>query len=178
MASINAGSWALVNTGVGRVCGTSESIEPTLITLEQPTASATSRTASQYARQRNWGSGALTSTTEVGPGEHHPKRVLGQLSDDTTPASTTIRGRFTEKSTNSSGSISASGCAPHAWNRCSTAPDAASPASFHPVKPATITERVEPVTAGPGREVQMTCPTTATVSLLSAAHDRALGDLT
>ena len=37
---------------------------------------------------------------------------------------------------------------------------------------------VEPVTAGPGREVQMTCPTTATVSLLSAAHDRALGDLT
>ena len=54
------------------------------------------------------------------------------------PALIRTWGRMVAKSVNGSGSISATAVAPHVSTSARSAEDAASPASFHPVKAYTI----------------------------------------
>ncbi len=94
---------------------------------------------SQKVRQRSAGSGPSTSTTSL-PGRDAPHTpTVGQTIDRLRSASSATCGRTVAKSVNGSGSISAIGTAPLVSIMVRTAVDAASPASFHPVKAATMT---------------------------------------
>ena len=159
-------SWAAPNTGAGLVWGTSESIAPSVMTVETPSSSAASSTVVLHFGHANSGSGPRTSTIDIeGVGEHQPIWVWGHWIRPGTPSETERVGRVIVKSTCSSGGIVATCWAPHWSHRCSRASVADSPPSFHPSNAATMTVWVEAVTEAGGLMVQSMAAMAPTVSV-------------
>jgi len=94
---------------------------------------------SEKVRQRRLGSGPKTKMmSPPAPATCHIPTV-GHTMLRTPPSFKRTCGRMVAKSVNASGSISASGCARQPSIKLRTALDAASAASFQPVKAVTIT---------------------------------------
>ena len=87
-------------TGVGRVCGESDSSAPRVTAVRTPSSRMISSSSSQKPRQRMLGSMPRTSTrSKSAPaGRHTDSRVVGQLIRRDTPSTSETVGRFTWKS--------------------------------------------------------------------------------
>ena len=87
-------------TGIGRVCGVSDSSAPSSTTVCTPSSRMISRISSQKPRQRMLGSMPRISTTSwLAPGGRHTEnRVVGHSTRRVTPSTSETVGRFTWKS--------------------------------------------------------------------------------
>ena len=133
---------------VGRVCGTSASRAPIVRPIVAPKRWATPTICSQNSRHCSAGSGPSTRITSVPGSEADQTPTVGHTIDRLRSSSSRTCGRTVAKSVKCSGSISASGRAPLVSISVRTAVEAASPASFQPVKAATITGLVSVIPSG------------------------------
>src|SRR3954454_22802638 len=124
----------------GRVCGTSASSAPRLTTSCVPVASARSTIRREKLRQRMLGSEPCTRMRSRGARGTRAANTstAGHSISRVRPSTSRIFGRVCWKSKKSSGSICAKRGEPSEAPTKRSAADAASPASFHPVKAHTI----------------------------------------
>src|SRR3954451_8387211 len=136
---VSASSVASPVIGTGRECGTSASSAPSVTTSWVPRTSASSTIARENVRQRIDGSGPLSRTRSRGARGTRAAQIStsGHSISRWRPSTRWIFGRVAWKSKNSSASRRAKRVAPSWAPRNWTAADAASPASFHPVKAPT-----------------------------------------
>ena len=153
-------SVAVPISGTGRECGTSASSAPSEIAIVAPKRSAMPSICSQNSAPPERRLGA-EDQDHVGAGQRcRPDADGGPHDRAVLISSRRTCGRTVAKSVNASGSISASASAPHASIMVRSAVEAASPASFQPVKAATSTGRLRF-----GSASQRTCsvPTASTL---------------
>src|SRR4051794_37466738 len=136
---VSASSVASPVIGTGRECGTSASSAPSVTTSCVPSTSASSTTARENERQRIDGSGPLSRMRSRGARGTRAAHTStsGHSISRWRPSTRRIFGRVAWKSKNSSASMRAKRAAPSEDPRNWTAAEAASPASFQPVKAQT-----------------------------------------
>ena len=120
-------------TWTARVWGTSARSAPRLIVIGAANRAATPTSCSQNSRHRSDGSGPRTSNASP-PGTDADQIPTFGHTIVRRPSLSRTCGRMVAKSVNGSGSISATAVASHRSIRVRTAVEAASPASFQPVK--------------------------------------------
>ena len=120
----------------GREWGTSARSAPRVRNSDALYFSMTLTICSLNKRQRNAGSGPRMRMTSEPAERMCHKPVAGHTMLRTRPSDKRTCGRIVAKSVKNSGSISASAVAPQPLTKFCTALDAASAASFHPVKAA------------------------------------------
>ena len=123
----------------GRVCGTSASSAPSVTTIWQPSASARSVIEVQNVRHFIDGSGPPSRTRSRGARGTRASKIstVGQVISRVCPSVSLISGRVAWKSKKSSGSRLAKRSAPSEEPTNCSAAEAASPASFQPLKAQT-----------------------------------------
>src|ERR671916_315335 len=124
---------------VGRVCGTSASSAPSVTISWEPSSRAASSTVRENARQRGAGSGPSSKTrSRSAPAIAAAwKTSSGHSITRARPPSSRTVGRVAEMSKYSSGSIVTTASASKLSMRKRSAAEAASPASFQPLKAQT-----------------------------------------
>src|SRR4051812_32416867 len=136
---VRVSSVAIPVIGTGRECGTSASRAPSVTTSWVPRTSASSTIARENVRHRIDGSGPQSRTRSRGARGTRAAHTStsGHSISRWRPSTRRTFGRVAWKSKNSSASSRAKRVAPSEEPRNCTAADAASPASFQPVKAQT-----------------------------------------